>query len=67
MFGLYWKFINSQLREHVSSNGFTLVGIFMPLLQMPLMYTIGGFYGNVVGIVLLTVQIVCGIIGFLKD
>lgn len=67
MFGLYWKFINSQLREHVSSNGFFLIGIFMPLIQVPLMYTIDGFYGNVAGIVLLTVQIVCGIIGFLKD
>lgn len=67
MIGLYLKFINSQLREYISSNGFLLVGILMPLLQIPLMYTIGGFYGNVVGIVLLTVQIVCGIIGFLKD
>ncbi|UYE98791.1 hypothetical protein XbC2_362 [Xanthomonas phage XbC2] len=67
MYGLYWKFINSQLREHVSSNGFFLIGIFMPLLQLPLMYTIGGFYGELVGAVLLIVQIVCGIIGFLKD
>jgi len=66
MYGLYWKFINSQLRERVSSNGFTLVGIFMPLLQMPLMYTIGGFYGNVIGAVLVATQIICGITGFLK-
>ena len=67
MYGLYWKFINEQLRDRVSSNGFSLDGMFMPLLQMPLMYTIGGFYGNVIGGVLVAVQLVCGIIGFLKD
>jgi hypothetical protein len=63
---LYWKFILYQLRTRIG-NDFTLLAIFLPLIQLPVLLLIEGTVGNIIGTGLVIIQLTCAIAGFFED